>query len=132
HGLFTLAAMSKRFITLSFAVGLATACAVTAQSPTPGESPAGAHQTAKHRAHKKPQTTASPGETTASASPAAAPATSPAARRGRKKASTGAAATPAPSASPAASPAAAAKTSTRKKAATAASPSPSPGKFSLS
>jgi hypothetical protein len=121
--------MTKRFVTLFFAIGLATACAVQAQSPTPGESPAGAP---KHRARKKAQTTASPGETAASASPAAAPATSPAAKRGRKKAEAGAAASPAASASPAGSPAATPKTKgTRKKAATATSASPSPAKFSV-
>src|SRR6266481_1818699 len=117
--------MTKR-LTLSFVIGLATACAVQAQSPTPGESPAGAPPPAKHRTLKKAQTTASPGETAASASPAAAPATSLAAKRGRKKAEAGAAA------SPAASPAAAPKTKgSRKKAETATSPSPSPAKFSL-
>jgi hypothetical protein len=124
-----LASMTKRFLTLFFAIGLASACAVQAQSPTPGESPAGA---AKHRTHEKAQTTASPGETAASSSPAAAPATSPAAKRGRKKAEAGAAASPAASPSAAASPAAGPKAKgTRKKANTATSPSPSPGKFSL-
>jgi hypothetical protein len=124
--------MTKRFLTLSFAIGLATTCAVQAQSPTPGESPAGAPPPAKHRTHRKAETTASPGEAAASASPAAAPATSPTAKRGRKKAEAGAAASPAASSSPAASPAAGPKTKgTRKKAETATSPSPSPGKFSL-
>src|SRR5437868_6209337 len=86
----------------------------------------------KHRTHKKTQTTASPGETAASSSPAAAPAASPAAKRGGKKAEAGAAAGPAASSSPAASPAAGPKAKgTRKKAETATSPSPSPGKFSL-
>ena len=118
--------MTKRFLSLFFAIGLATACAVQAQSPTLGESPAGAPSQAKHRTHKKAQTTASPGETAASSSPAAAPATSPAAKRGRKKAEAGAAASPA--ASPAATPKA---KGSRKKAETATSPSPSPGKFSL-
>ena len=61
--------MTKRFLTLSFAIGLATTCAVQAQSPTPGESPAGAPPPAKHRTHKKAETTASSGETAASASP---------------------------------------------------------------
>ena len=120
--------MTKRFLTLFFAIGFASVCAVEAQSPTPGESPAGAP--AKHRTHKKAQTTASPGETAASASPAAAPASSPKAKRGRKKAEAGAAASPA--ASPATSPAAAPKAKGgRKKAETATSASPSPAKFSL-
>jgi len=120
--------MTKRFLTLFFAIGFASICAVEAQSPTPGESPAGAP--AKHRTHKKAQTTASPGETAASASPAAAPASSPKAKRGRKKAEAGAASSPA--ASPATSPAAAPKAKGgRKKAETATSASPSPAKFSL-
>jgi hypothetical protein len=80
--------MTKRFLTLFFAIGLATACAVQAQSPTPGESPAGGKQ-------KKTHTTASSAETAASPSPAA----SPAAKRVRKKAA--AAASPAASPSPA-------------------------------
>jgi hypothetical protein len=75
--------MTKRFFAFVFAIGLASSCAVQAQSPTPGESPAGAP--AKHRTHKKAQTTASPGETAASSSPAAAPASSPTAKRARKK-----------------------------------------------
>jgi hypothetical protein len=113
--------MTKRFLTLFFAIGLATACAVQAQSPTPDESPAGAPPPAKHRTHKKAQTTASPAETAASPSPAASPA-----KRGRKKAEAGTAA------SPVASPAAAPKPKGgRKKAEATTSPSPSPGKFSL-
>jgi hypothetical protein len=114
--------MTKRLLTLFFAIGFASVCAVEAQSPTPGESPAGAP--AKHRTHKKAQTTASPGE--AAASPAESPAASPKAKRGRKKAEAGTAASPA--ASPAVTPKA---KGTRKKAQTATSPSPSPGKFSL-
>jgi membrane protein involved in colicin uptake len=123
--LFTLASMTKRFLTLFFAIGFASICAVQAQSPTPGESPAGAPSPAKHRTHKKTQTTASPAET------AASPASSPKAKRGRKKAEAGTAetaASPLPVASPAAAPKA---KGTRKKAETATSPSPSPAKFSL-
>jgi hypothetical protein len=116
--------MTKRFLTLFLAIGFGSICAVQAQSPAPGESPAGAP--AKHRTHKKAETTASPGETAASASPAAAPASSPKAKRGRKKAEAG------PAASPAASPAAAPKAKGgRKKAETGTSASPSPAKFSL-
>ena len=123
--------MTKRFLTLLFAIGFAGICALQAQSPTPGESPAGAPEPAKHRTSKKAQTTASPGEAAASASPAAAPASSPA-KRGRKKAETGTASTAATSPSPAASPAAGPKAKgTRKKAAAATSPSPSPAKFSI-
>jgi hypothetical protein len=119
--------MTKRFFAFVFAIGLASSCAVQAQSPTPGESPAGAP--AKHRTHKKAQTTASPGETAASSSPAAAPASSPTAKRGRKKAEAGTAASPA--SSPAASPAATPKKGARKKSEAVTSPSPSPAKFSL-
>jgi hypothetical protein len=91
--------MTKRILTLVFVIGLASACAVQAQSPSPGESPAGAPSPAKHRTHKKAQTTASPAE--AAESPAASPAASPKAKRGRKKAEAGAAASPAASPSPA-------------------------------
>ena len=120
--------MTKRFVTLLLAICFASACVLQAQSPSPGESPAGAP--AKHRTHKKAQTTASPGETAASVSPAAEPASSPKAKRGRKKAEAGAAASPA--ASPATSPAATPKAKgSRKKAETATSASPSPAKFSL-
>ncbi len=123
--------MTKRFLTLLFAIGFASICAVQAQSPSPGESPAGAPKPAKHRTSKKAQTTASPGETAASSSPAAAPTSSPA-KRGRKKAETGTAGSGATSPSPAESPAARPKAKgTRKKAETATSPSPSPAKFSL-
>lgn len=121
--------MTKGFLTLFFAIGFVSVCAVQAQSPAPGESPAGAPT--KHRTHKKAQTTASPGETAASASPAPAPASSPA-KRGREKAEAGTAASAATSPSPAASPAAGLKAKgTRKKAETATSPSPAPAKFSV-
>jgi hypothetical protein len=120
--------MTKRFVTLFLAIGFASACVLQAQSPSPGESPAGAP--AKHRTHKKAQTTASPGETAASAAPAESPAASPKAKRGRKKAEAGAAASPA--AAPVTSPAAAPKAKgSRKKAETGTSASPSPAKFSL-
>ena len=133
--------MTKRFITLVFVIGLATACAVQAQSPTPGESPAGAPLPAKRGTHKKAQTTASPAETAAPSSRAAAPATSPAAKRGRKKAGVAAAASPSASPSPkfnlgglfkpkgsaAASPAAATGVSAKTRSAEAAASPPAPG-----
>jgi len=116
--------MAKRFFTLFLAIGLASVCAVQAQSPTPGESPA------KHRGRKKAETTASTSETTASPAPGESPAGAPKAKRGRKKAEAGTAASPA--AAPATSPAAAPKAKgTRKKAETGTSASPSPAKFSL-
>jgi hypothetical protein len=119
-----LASMTKRFLTLFFAIGLASACAVQAQSPTPGASPA------KHRGSKKAETTAGTSKTAASPAPAESPAGAPKAKRGGKKAETTAATSPA--ASPAMSPAAAPKTKgSLKKAETAMNPSPSPAKFSL-
>jgi len=116
--------MTKRFLTLFFAIVLANVCAVQAQSPTPGESPA------KHRGRKKAETAASTSETAASPAPAESPSGAPKAKRGRKKAeaSTGASPTAAPATSPAAAPKA---KGGRKKAETAASASPSPAKFSL-
>jgi membrane protein involved in colicin uptake len=117
--------MTKRFFTFFLAIGLASVCAVQAQSPTPGESPA------KHRGQKKAETTASTSETTASPAPGESPAGAPKAKRGRKKAEAGTAASPA--AAPATSPAAAPKAKgSRKKAETGTSASPSPAKFSLS
>ena len=116
--------MIKRFFTLFLAIGLASVCAVQAQSPTPGESPA------KHRGRKKAETTASTSETTASPAPGESPAGAPKAKRGREKAEAGTAASPA--AAPATSPAAAPKPKGgRKKAETGTSASPSPAKFSL-
>jgi hypothetical protein len=116
--------MTKRFLTLFLAIGLATVCAVQAQSPTPGESPA------KHRGRKKAEPTASTSETTASPAPGESPAGAPKAKRGRKKAEAGAAASPA--AAPVTSPTAAPKAKgSRKKAETGTSASPSPAKFSL-
>ncbi|HET9367848.1 MAG TPA: hypothetical protein VFO22_07230 [Candidatus Udaeobacter sp.] len=116
--------MTKRFLTLFLAIGIASVCAIQAQSPTPGESPA------KHRGRKKAETTASTSETTASPAPRESPAGAPKAKRGRKKAEAGPATSPA--AAPAASPAAAPKAKGgRKKTETAASASPSPAKFSL-
>jgi hypothetical protein len=114
--------MTKRFLTLFFAIGCASICAIQAQSPTPGESPAGA---AKHRTHKKAQTTASPADT------AASPEASPKAKRSRKKAEATTAETAAsPAASPEASPKA--KRGRKKAEATAAaSPAESPAKFNL-
>jgi hypothetical protein len=134
--------MTKRFLTLFFAIGLASVCAVQAQSPSPGESPAGAPSPAKSRTHKKAQTMASPAETAASPSPAASPASSPKAKRGRKKAEAGAAASPAASPSPAkfnlgdlfkpkssaaASPAAATRAPAKSASAEVATNPPAPG-----
>ena len=116
--------MTKRFLSLFFAIALASACGMQAQSPTPGESPA------KHRKSKKAETTAATSETAASPAPGESPAGAPKAKRGRKKAEAATATSPA--ASPAMSPAAAPKTKgSRKKAEAAMSPSPSPAKFSL-
>jgi hypothetical protein len=116
--------MTKRFVTLLLAICFASACVLQAQSPSPGESPAGAP--AKRRTHKKAETTASTSETTASPAPGESPAGAPKAKRGRKKAEAS------PAASPATSPAAAPKAkSSRKKAETGTSASPSPAKFSL-
>jgi hypothetical protein len=99
--------MTKRFLTLVFVIGLAGACVVQAQSPTPGESPAGA---------------------TASSAPAESPAGAPKAKRGRKKAEAGTAASPAASPAPATSPAGAPTAKgTRKKAEAAPAESPPPG-----
>jgi hypothetical protein len=67
------AAMTTKFGALVFAIGLASACAVQAQSPTPGESPAQSPSPAKQRAHKKAQTTSS-AQTTASPATSASPA----------------------------------------------------------
>jgi hypothetical protein len=112
--------MTKRFLTLFLAIGIASVCAIQAQSPTPGESPA------KHRGRKKAETTASTSETTASPAPGESPAGAPKAKRGRKKTEAG------PATSPAAAPAASPKAKGgRKKTETAASASPSPAKFSL-
>ena len=95
-----LAVMTTKFVALVFAIGLASAYAVQAQSPTPGESPAQSPTAAKHRTHKKAQTTASPVET-AAPSTAASPAASPKAKRVSKKKEAATAASPAASASPA-------------------------------
>jgi len=67
------AAMTTKFVALVFAIGLASACAVQAQSPTPGESPAQSPSPAKQRAHKKAQTTSS-AQTAASPATSASPA----------------------------------------------------------
>ena len=85
-----LAAMTTKFVAIVFAIGLASACVVQAQSPTPGESPSAG----KHRAHKKAQATPS---AQASESPAA----SPKAKRGGRKKEAATAASPAVSTSPA-------------------------------
>ncbi len=66
-------AMTTKFVALVFAIGLASACAVQAQSPTPGESPAQSPSPAKQRAHKKAQTTSS-AQTAASPATSASPA----------------------------------------------------------
>jgi hypothetical protein len=100
--------MTKRFVTLFLAIGFASACVLQAQSPSPGESPAGAP--------------ASTSETTASPTPGESPAGAPKAKRGRKKAEAS------PAASPATSPAAAPKAKGgRKKAEAAPAESPPPG-----
>jgi hypothetical protein len=114
--------MTKRFLTLFVAIGLASICAVQAQSPSPGESPA------KHRGRKKAETTAATGETAASPVPGESPSGAPKAKRGRKKAEASTEASPAESPAPAAAPKA---RRTRKTAEAAMSPSPSPSKFSL-
>ena len=88
-----LAAMTTKFVALVFAIGLASAYAVQAQSPTPGESPAQSPSPAKQQAHKKAQTTSS-------AQTAASPAASPKAKRVSKKKEAATAASPAASASP--------------------------------
>ena len=112
--------MTKRFVTLLLAICFASACVLQAQSPSPGESPAGAP--AKRRTHKKAETTASTSETTASPAPGESPAGAPKAKRGRKKAEAS------PAASPATSPAAAPKAKGgRKKAEAAPAESPPPG-----
>ena len=128
--------MTKRFSTLFFAIGFASICAVQAQSPSPGESPAGAPPPAKHRTHKKAETAASPAET--AASPAASPAATPKARGGRKKAETAMSPSPSPGkfalgdlfkpkSSAAASPAAATSAPAKNASAEAANNPPAPG-----
>src|SRR6266403_1175535 len=121
--------MTKRFFTLFIAIGLASVCAVQAQSPTPGESPA------KQRGRKK-------AEAGTAASPAAAPATSPAAapkaKGSRKKAETGTSASPSPAkfslsdmfkpkSSAAASPASVSGAAAKNTSAAAAATAPAPG-----
>ena len=116
--------MIKRFLTLFLTIGLASVCALQAQSPTPGESPA------KHRGRKKADTTASTGATNASPAPGESPAAAQKPKRSRKKAEPNAAASPAAAA--ATSPAAASKAKAgRKKTEAGAKASPSPGKFSI-
>ncbi len=128
--------MTKRFLTLFFAIGVASICALQAQSPTPGESPAGAP--AKHRTHKKAETTASPGETATSASPATSLAAAPKAKGGRKKAESATSPSPSPAkfslgdlfkpkSSAAASPAAVSRATAKSTNAEAATNPPAPG-----
>jgi outer membrane biosynthesis protein TonB len=74
--------MTKRILTLVFVIGLAGACAVQAQSPTPGESPA--------QKPTKPEATPTP------AKPTPSPKASPKAKPGAKKAEARRAASPAP------------------------------------
>jgi hypothetical protein len=128
--------MTKRFLTLFFAMGLASVCALQAQSPTPGESPAGAPSPAKHRTQKKAQTTASPAETTASPSPAESPAATPKAKGTRKKAETSPSPSPAkfslgdlfkPKSSAAASPAAVSRAPAKGTSTEEATNPPAPG-----
>jgi len=92
-----LAAMTTKFAALVFAIGLASACVVQAQSPTPGESPAQSASPAKQRTHKKAKTTSS-AQTAASPATSASPAASPKAKRVSKKKEAATAASPAASA----------------------------------
>jgi hypothetical protein len=126
--------MTKGFLILFFAMGLASVCALQAQSPTPGESPAGAPSPAKHRTQKKAQTTASPAETTAS--PAGSPAATPKAKGTRKKAETSPSPSPAkfslgdlfkPKSSAAASPAAVSRAPAKGTSTEEATNPPAPG-----
>jgi hypothetical protein len=80
--------MIKRILTLFFVIGLASACAVQAQSPTPGESPAESPSPAEERA--KPEATPSP------AKPTPSPKASPKVKPGAKKAEARRAASPTP------------------------------------
>jgi len=127
--------MATKFLALISVIGLASICLVQAQLLAPSAVPAASPSPAKHRAHKKAATTASPAEEAASPSTAESPAASPspAKRRAYKKAEATAAASAAATA-PVASASPAEKRS-RKKAQTevAASPAPSPSrrKFSL-
>src|SRR5438552_12415455 len=109
--------MATKILTLISIVGLAGVGVLNAQSPTPSGSPDTSPSPAKHRAHKKAETSPSPAaESTASASPAkqrrgkkseaspsptaaGAASESPAAHKGRKKAETSP--TPVASATPA-------------------------------
>lgn len=114
--------MTTKFLALISLIGLASICAVQAQSPSPAESPAASP--AKHRTHKKAEAAASP----AAGAEASA---SPAAKRGRK-AKTTAEVSPSPAgAAVAASPAAKRGRKTKTTAAAAVSPAPSPAKKTL-
>jgi hypothetical protein len=84
--------MATKILTLISIVGLAGACAMNAQSPTPSGSPTTSPSPAKHRTQKKAETSPSP-------TAAGAASASPAAHKGRKKAETSP--TPAASATPA-------------------------------
>jgi len=92
--------MATKILTLISIVGLAGVGALNAQSPTPSDSPSTSPSPAKHRTHKKAETSPSPAaESTASASPAKQSAgkkseTSPMAAGAKTKAETNA--TPAP------------------------------------
>jgi hypothetical protein len=128
--------MTKKILTLFFVIGFASICAVQAQSPSPGESPAGAPSPAKQRTHKKAKTTASPAEAAESPSPAASPATSPKAKRGVKKAEPSPSPSPAkfslgdlfkPKSSAAASPAPVSRAPAKNASAEAATNPPAPG-----
>src|SRR4029453_16019396 len=126
--------MTKGFLILFFAMGLASVCALQAHSPPPGESPAGAPSPAKHRTQKKAQTTASPAKTTAS--PAGSPAATPKAKGTRKKAETSPSPSPAkfslgdlfkPKSSAAASPAAVSRPPAKGTSTEEATNPPAPG-----
>jgi len=100
--------MRYKLLTLLSLIGFAGVCVVNAQSPTPAESPAASASPAKHRTHKKAETSPSPA-TENTASPAAT------ARRTRKKTE----ASPSPAAETSASP-----TAHRKGKKAEASPAP--------
>jgi hypothetical protein len=127
--------MHTKLLAFSLAIGLAGTCMVNAQSPSPTASPS----PAKHRSHKKADTTkAAAPAATSNASPAEATAASPspAEKRTRKTKKTAAAATsPSPAAATAASPSPAAKHARKGKTTAAVSatvtPSPSPAKKTL-
>jgi hypothetical protein len=132
-GLFTRAYMTKRILTLFFAISFASVCAVQAQAPMPGESPAGGALASKtaHAQESSNDGVTSRGRCIGFACCIARDFTK-SQGRSQKKADAGTTASPTASPPPAASPVGAPKAKgTRKKAQAATSPSPSPAKFSL-